>query len=90
MRPDCQLWAFNAKVIASPRIAPPPCPYGWPIGLGTSFGMLKGTAASNVAFSPSVILVCRGQGRPRQYILAVWILLVRPRALLPPRHGPWA
>ena len=75
---------------AFPGIAFLPCSYGWPIGLGTSFGMLEGTAFGNMALSPSVILVCRGQGRPRQYILAVWIPFVRHRAFLPPRHGPWA
>ena len=74
---------------ASPGIAFPPCSYGWPTGLGTSFGMLEETASGGVALSPSVILVCRGQGRPRQYILAVWIPFVRPRAFLPPRYGPW-
>ena len=41
-------------------------------------------------FPTPVILACRGQGRPRQYILAVWIPFIRPRALLPPRRGPWA
>ena len=39
------------------------------------------------AFSP-MILACRGQGRPRQYILTVWIPFIRPRALLRPRRGP--
>ena len=29
MRPDRQLWAFNAEVTASPGIAPPLCPHGW-------------------------------------------------------------
>ena len=29
MRPDRQLWAFNAEVTASPGIAPPPCSHGW-------------------------------------------------------------
>ena len=29
MQLDRQLWAFNAEVTASPRIAPPPCPYDW-------------------------------------------------------------
>ena len=77
------------EVTASPRIAFLPCSYGWPIGLGTSFGILEGIASGDVALSPSVILVCRGQGRPRQYILVVWIPFVRPRAFLPPRHGPW-
>ena len=90
MRPDCQLRAFNAEVIASPRIAPPPYSYSWPIGLGTSFGMLGGTAFGDVALSPSLILVCWGQGHPQQYILVVWVPFVRPRAFLPPRHRPWA
>ena len=78
------------EVTASVRVAFLPCSYGWLIGLGTSFGMLEGTASGDVVLSSSVILVCRGQGRPRQYILAVWIPFVRPRAFLPPRHGPWA
>ena len=90
MRPDCQLRAFNAEVTASPRIAPPPCSNGWPIGLGTSFGMLEGTASGDVALSLSLILVCREQGRPRQYILTVWVPFIRPQVFLPPRHGPWA
>ena len=42
-----------------------------------------------LALSPSMILVCWGQGRPRQYILAVWIPFVRLQAFLPPRYGPW-
>ena len=75
---------------ASPGIAFLPYSYGWPTGLGTSFGMLEGTASGDVALSPSVILVYRGQGRPRQYILAVWIPFVRFQAFLPPRRGPWA
>ena len=82
MRPDYQLRAFNAEVTASPRIAFLPCSYGWPIGLEISFGILEGTASSDVAPSPSVILVYRGQGCPRQYILAVWIPFVRSRAFL--------
>ena len=90
MQPDCQLRAFNAEVTASPRIAPPPYSYGWPVGLGTSFGMLEGTAFGNVALSLSLIVVCQGQDRPQQYILAVWVPFVRPRAFLLPRHGPWA
>ena len=71
MQLNCQLREFNAEVTASPRITPPPCPYGWPIRLRTSFEMLEGTASGNVALSPSLILVCQGQGHPRQYILAV-------------------
>ena len=73
------LWIFNTEVTASPRITFLLCSYGWPIGLRTSFGMLEGTTFNDVTLSPSVILVCRGQGRPRQYILAVWIPFVRPR-----------
>ena len=78
------------KVIVSPGIAFLPCSYDWPTGLETSFEMLEGTTSGGVALSPSVILVCRGQGRPRQYLLAIWILFIRPRAFLFPRHGPWA
>ena len=89
MRPDCQLRAFNAEVTTSPRIAPPPCSYGWLIGLRTSFRMLKGTASGDVTLSPSSILVCQGQGHPRQYILVVWVF-VCPWTFLPPRYGPWA
>ena len=74
----------------SPIIFFLPRSYGWPIGLGTSFGMLEGTASSDVVLSSSMILVCRGKGRPRQYIPIVWIPFVRPRAFLPPRHGLWA
>ena len=75
---------------ASHGIAFLPYSYGWPTRLGTSFGMLEGTASGGVALSPSVILVCRGQGRLRQYILAVWIPFVRPRTffLLGMGHGP--
>ena len=78
------------EVTASPRIAFLPCSYGRPIGVRISFGILEGIASGDVAPSPSVILVCQGQGRPRQYTLVVWIPFIRPRALLPPRHGPWA
>ena len=90
MRLDCQLRAFNAEVTAFPRIAPPSYSYSWPIGLRTSLGMLKGTTSGNVTLSLSMILVCRGQGRPRQYILEVWVPFVHPQAFLPPRHRPWA
>ena len=85
-----KLEVFNTEVTTSPGIAFLLCSYGWPIGLGTSFGMLEGTASGNVALSPSMILVCQGQGRPRQYILTVWIPFVRPQAFLPLRNGPWA
>ena len=74
----------------STEIAFLPRSYGWPTRLGTSFGMLERTASSGVALSPFVILVCRGQGRPWQYILVVWIPFVRPRAFLSPQRGPWA
>ena len=33
MRPDRQLWAFNAELTASLGIAPPPYSHGWPIVL---------------------------------------------------------
>ena len=84
------MWVFNTNVTVSPGIVFLPRSYGWSIGLGIFFGMLEGTASSDVALSLSVILVCRGQGRHMQYIPAVWIPFVRPRAFLSPRHGPWA
>ena len=53
------------EVIASPGIAFLPCFHSWPTRLETSFGMLEGIASGGVALFPSVVLVCRGQGRPR-------------------------
>ena len=55
-----------------------------------SFAILEEIALGDVALFSPVILACRGQGRPRQYNLAVWIPFIRPRALLPPRREPWA
>ena len=78
------------KVIASLGIASLPCSYGWPTALGLSFRKLKETALSGVALSPSMILVCREQGCPQQYILVVWTFFVHPRTFLSPRYGPWA
>ena len=85
-----QLWVFNMEVTASPGVAFLPYSYGQPVGLGISFGILKGIASGDVAPSSLVILACREQGRPRQYILTAWIPFIRPRALLPPQRGPWA
>ena len=48
-----------------------------------------GIVLGDVAPSYSVILACRGQGRPRQYILAVWIPFICPRTLLLSRREPW-
>ena len=63
-------------------------PIASPVGLGISFGILKGIALGDVTPSSLVILAYLGQGRPRQYILAAWIPFIRPRALLLPRCGP--
>ena len=81
------MWVFNIEVTASPGVAFLPCSYGWPMGLEISFGIFRGIASGDVAPSSLVILAYRGQGRPRQYILAVWIPFVLPQALLPPRRG---
>ena len=86
----CQLWVFNMEVGASPGVASPPCAYGQPIGLRISFAILEGIASGDVVPFSLVILACRGQSRPRQYNLAVWIPFIHSRALLPPRRGPWA
>ena len=90
MWPDYQLWVFNVEVTASPRIAPPPRPHSWLTVLVLLFGTLGRTVFEGVPLSPSVTLVCQGQGCSRQYILAVWILFVLLQTFLPPRHGPWA
>ena len=84
------MWVFNTEVTASPGVGFPPYSYGWPIGFGISFGMLEEIASGGVVLSPSMISFCRGQGCLQQYILAVWILFVRPWTFLPPQHGPWA
>ena len=84
------MWVFNTEVTASPGIGFIPCSYGWLTVLGTSFGMLEEIASGGVVLSPSMISVCRGQGCSQQYILAVWILFVRPWTFLHSQHGPWA
>ena len=86
----CQLCVFNTEVIAFLGAASLPFPYGQPIWLGISFAILEWMSSGDVTLFSPMILACRGQGRPRQYILAVWIPFIRPRALLPPRCGPWA
>ena len=87
---DCQLWAFNTEVIASPRIAPPSRPYSWSIMLVFLFGMPGEAVLESVPLSPSVTSVRRGQGCPRQCLLAAWTFFVHPRTFLLPRRGPWA
>ena len=47
-------------------------------------------STGDVALFSPMILACRGQGRPWQYILTAWIPFIRPQALLSPRRGPWA
>ena len=54
---------------------------------GISFAILEWVASGDLALFLPMILACRGQGRPRQYILAVWIPFIRPRALLPLWRG---
>ena len=78
----CQLWVFNADVAAFPGVAFLPCSYGQLVGLGIPFVIFMGIVLGDVAPSYPVILACRGQGRPWQFILAVWIPFVRPRTLL--------
>ena len=90
MRPNHQLWAFNVEVTASPGIAPPPCSHGWPTVLVLFLGMSWEAVFKGMPPLLLTILVGQGQDCSRQYLLAVWTLFVHPRALLPPRHGPWA
>ena len=70
MWPDYQLQAFNAEVTASPRIAPPPCPHSWPTVLVLLFRTPGEAAFKGVSLSPYLTLVRRGQGCPRQCLLA--------------------
>ena len=57
MRSDCQMWAFNAEVTASPIIAPPPCPYSYSTVLVLLFGTTGRVVFEGVPLSPSVTLV---------------------------------
>ena len=63
-------------------------PMAGQLGLESPLGSSRGLPPATRCPPPSVTLVCQGQGHPQQYILAVWIPLVRSRALLLPR--PWA
>ena len=91
----CQLCVYNMEVTAFPRGCLPTYspmaifPYNQPIWLRISFVILEWMSSGDVTLFSPMILACRGQGRPQQYILAVWIPFIRPRALLPQR-GPWA
>ena len=78
MWPDCQLRAFNAKVTASPRIAPLPCSYGYPTVLVLLFGTTGRTALESVLLFPFMTLVRRGPPRMGQ------------SSVMPPsRFGPY-
>ena len=90
MWPDCQLRAFNAKVTASPRIAPLPCSYGYPTVLVLLFGTTGRAVLKGVLLSPSVTLVGWGQDGLRRCLLAAWTFLTHPRTFLLSRRGPWA
>ena len=57
MWPDYQLQVFNAKVTASPRIAPPSCPHSCPTVLVLLFGTTGRAVFEGVLLSPSVTLV---------------------------------
>ena len=81
---------FNTEVTTFPRAASPPIPLwlahmAWNLFCDPRVDVL---GRRGIFFS-TMILACRGQGRPQQYILAVWIPFIRPRALLPPRRGSW-
>ena len=60
MRSDYQLWAFNAEVTTSPRIAPPPCPHSCPLMLVLLFGTTGRAAFEVVLLFPFVTPVGRG------------------------------
>ena len=86
MWPDYQLQAFNAEVTASPRIAPPPCPHSWPTVLVLLFRTPGEAAFKGVSLSPYLTLVRRGQGCPRQCLLAAWYEMGRGFQILRPHR----
>ena len=57
------MWVFNAEVTTYPRIAPLLDSHDCLIALVLSLWTLWETALGGVLFSPSMILVCRGQYR---------------------------
>ena len=70
MRPECQLWAFNAEVTAFSIIAPPPCPHSCPPMLVLLFGTTGKVALDGVLLFPSMTSVRRGQDSLRRCLLA--------------------
>ena len=90
MQLNCQLWAFNAEMTASPRIAPPPCPHSCPTVLVLLFGMTGKAVFESVLLSPFVTLVGRGQDSPRRCLPAAWAFLIHPWTFLLSQRGPWA
>ena len=59
-------------------------------GLESFFAILEWISLGDVALFSPMILAYRGEGRPWQYHLVVWIPFIRPQTLLPPRCRPWA
>ena len=90
MWPDCQLQVFNAEVIASPRIAPPPCPHNCPTVLVLLFVMTGRAVFEGMLLFPSVTLVGRGQDGPRRCLPAAWDFLTHPQTFPFSQRGPWA
>ena len=70
MRPDYQLRTFNAEVIASPIIAPPPYPHSCLPMLVIFFGTIERAAFEGVLLFLSVTPVCRGREGPRRSLIA--------------------
>ena len=67
---DYQLQAFNAEVIASSIIAPPPCPHSCPLVLVPSFGTTGRVALDGVLLFPSMTPVRRGHDGPWRCLTA--------------------
>ena len=84
------MWAFNAEMTSSPRIAPPQRPHNCPTVLVLLFGTTGRAVFEGVLLSPSVTLVDRGKDGPQRWLLAAWAFLTHPRTFLLSRRGPWA
>ena len=90
MRPDCQLWGFNAKVIGSPTMVLLPCSHSCPPTLvplygddGEGCGGWRTALSSQGTSSPRTW--CSSAISPSSFRSSLVIF-----GCFPPRLGPWA
>ena len=83
MRPNYQLQAFNAEVIASPIIDPPPYPHSYPPVLVPSFGTTGRAALEGVQLFLSMTPVRWGWDDHRRCLPTVLCLPYLPSDVFP-------